>query len=73
MKLEIGETYTSYEIGSRARVIDITDNILTYEIVYHPHNPEILGCRGKMEKQNFASRTERFNASYRDHKLKLEI
>lgn len=73
MTIEIGEIYTSYEVGSRAKVINIVDDIVEYEIVYHPDRPEIVGCRGKKEKHSFASRTKLFNVSYTDHKQKLKI
>lgn len=67
-----GETYTSYKVGSRARVIDITDHTVTYEIIYHP-TKQMIGYRAKMGKLEFASRTVKFNSDYKDHKRKLKI
>lgn len=73
MEIEQGKTYTSYDIGSKAKVISIHDNIVTYKIVYHPNRAEIVGNRGKERKHNFITRTRKFNVSYKDHKQQLKI
>lgn len=73
MEIEEGEIYTSYQAGSKAKVIRVDDDIVTYEITYHPTTDRFIGRRNNINKEEFIEKTLRFNIDYDEQKRQLNI